>query len=241
MLAKPQILNIRAMPMLPQRRPAWLFSFHISPNRSLDFTLLRLCFEQIATSVLETIADYGETRTASKFFADSNTKKYRHPATSSARKSPKSDHRRRYGFRGFCAAACQNFYHSKLFLQRSVALLGPTYQLQMRSGGGGLLMRRCSASANRISPEPRLYCQRMQQSSVSASADSSLVSFQRATSRWRCPGKRAKWHRRWRGWTGAATKDAAKGCGSNIQKLRKPLGWVMCCPSIICLILSFIV
>ena len=85
--------------MLPQRRPAWLFFVSHKP-KSLDFYPASSLFRADCNVRVETIAGYGETRTASlSFLPDSNTKKYRHPATSSARKSPKSDHRRRYGFR----------------------------------------------------------------------------------------------------------------------------------------------
>lgn len=86
--------------MLPQGDRHGSFSFHINPNRSLDFYPASSLFRADSNVRVETIAGYGETRTASlSFLPDSNTKKYRHPATSSARKSPKSDHRRRYGFR----------------------------------------------------------------------------------------------------------------------------------------------
>lgn len=57
--------------MLPQRRPAWLFL--VSHKAGMDAAELSASHQQ--------------------------TKRYRHPAISSARKSPKSDHRRRYGFR----------------------------------------------------------------------------------------------------------------------------------------------
>ena len=57
--------------MLPQRRLAWLFL--VSHKAGMDAAELSASHQQ--------------------------TKRYRHPATSSARKSPKSDHRRRYVFR----------------------------------------------------------------------------------------------------------------------------------------------
>ncbi len=107
------------------------------PKSVIRFTpnLLRLCFEQIATSVLETIADYGETRTASLSFLPTaiprNTDTQlllRHESLPSLIIVEDTD----FGILRCCL--------SKLFTIAVVpatqrCAVGPTYQLQMRSVG----------------------------------------------------------------------------------------------------------
>lgn len=86
--------------MLPQRRPAWLFFVSHKPKSVIRFLpYFVFVSSRQQRSCLNHSGLWRNADGFSIFLPDSNTKKYRHPATSSARKSPKSDHRRRYGFR----------------------------------------------------------------------------------------------------------------------------------------------
>ena len=111
--------------MLPQGDRHGSFSFHISPNRSLDFYSASSWFRTACNVRVEAIAGYGETRTASLFFCRTaiprNTDTQlllRHESLPSLIIVEDTD------FGDSALLLVKTFYHSKLFLQRSVALLG---------------------------------------------------------------------------------------------------------------------
>ena len=111
--------------MLPQRRPAWLFFVSHKP-KSLDFYPASSLFRTACNVRVEAIAGYGETRTASlSFFCRTaiprNTDTQlllRHESLPSLIIVEDTD------FGDSALLLVKTFYHSKLFLQRSVALLG---------------------------------------------------------------------------------------------------------------------